>query len=437
MIYNPEPYQKTLIEFMNRNERSAAFVSMGLGKTSATLQTVNDHILDGGLAALVVAPKRVARMTWPNETAKWDQFRWMKPEVLTGQKPSGRSGLYVTNYEQLQKLDSLDFCSCVIFDELTRAKNPQSKRIKAFRPLLKKHRRIGLTGTPRPNSLLELFAQIRLLDDGKRLGPSFSQFQQTYFTSDYMGYKWTPKPGAEEQVYNKISDLCITLRASDFLDLPDTVVEDIEVPLPDQARSDYETMERDLLLMLGDSEVVAVNAAVLTGKLLQLTGGQVYWEDRTVIRVHDEKIKALKRVLHTHKAEPVLVVCNFIHERERICAETGAVDASKFDGDLETAWNSGEIPVLAVDPRSMGHGLNMQRGGRIVVWFSPNWSRELYDQLNARVARKGQTLTPLVYRLIATDSIDEAVYETLRNRGKEQSAMLDVLNNLRLAHAKN
>jgi len=433
MIFTPEPYQRRLTDFFYQNERAAGFVSPGMGKTASTLSFCNDHILDGGKAALVVAPKRVARMTWPNEVAKWDQFKWMKPEVLTGQKPSGNSALYVTNYEQLPKLKSLDFCTTVVFDELTRAKNPQSKRIKAFRPLLKQHRRIGLTGTPRPNSLMELFAQVRLLDDGKRLGPSFSQFQQTYFTSDYMGYKWEPKPGAEDTIYRKIADLCITLRSSDYLDLPDTIVEDIEVTLPEAAMKSYKSLEKDLLILLRDSEVVAVNAAVLVGKLLQITGGQVYDQHRAVLEVHDAKLVALKKILATHK-EPVLIACNFVHERERVCAATGAVDASKFSGDLETAWNSGKIKALAVDPRSMGHGLNMQEGGRIVAWYSPNHSRELYDQMNARVARKGQRGQPIIYRLIARDTIDEAVVETLRCRGDAQGEMLALLNNLRLSH---
>lgn len=431
MIFTPEPYQRLLTEFFHKNERAAGLVGMGMGKTASTLSFCNDHILDGGRATLVVAPKRVARMTWPNEVAKWSQFKWMKPEVLTGQKPSGNSALYVTNYEQLQKLKSLDFCTTVVFDELTRAKNPQSKRIKAFRPLLKQHRRIGLTGTPRPNSLMELFAQVRLLDDGKRLGPSFSQFQQTYFTSDYMGYKWEPKPGAEDTIYRKIADLCITLRSSDYLDLPDTIVEDIEITLPEAAKKSYDSLEKDLLIMLRESEVVAVNAAVLVGKLLQITGGQVYDQNRAVLEVHDAKLVALKKILASHK-EPVLIACNFIHERERVCAATGAVDAAKFKGNLEDAWNSGKIKALAVDPRSMGHGLNMQQGGRIVVWYSPNHSRELYDQMNARVARKGQTGQPIIYRLIARDTIDEAVVETLRCRGDAQGEMLALLNNLRL-----
>jgi SNF2 family DNA or RNA helicase len=408
-------------DFMLQHERAAQFVSMGLGKTAATLQAIQELMADGACRqALVVAPLRVARLTWPNEIRKWDNFHGLERNIT------------FINYESLHKTPrSLGAFDLVVFDELTRAKNPRSKRIESLRPRLHPAmRRWGLTGTPRPNSLLELFAQVRLLDDGQRLGRSFSHFQQTWFTSDYMGYNWTPRDGAEAAIYEKIKDLTITLRAEDYSDVPDTLVEDVEVPLPESARGVYDELEQELLAYVEEREVVAVNAAVLVNKLLQVCGGAIYDAERTVLPVHDAKLKALGGVLKALGGERAIVFCNFIHERERICAATpGAVDASKFVGDIEDAWNSGRIRYLVADPRSMGHGLNLQGGGRNIVWFSPTHSRELYDQANARVARKGQLGVPRIYRLLCPGTIDDAVVETLRERGDAQGEMLSILSN--------
>ena len=431
MNFRPEPYQQRMIDFMVDHERAAMFVSPGLGKTAATLEALRRLMADGAVqSALVVAPLRVARLTWPNEIAKWDEFRWMKIEHLQGQKPSGKAHIYLINYERLQNLENLAFCQAVVFDELTRAKNHQSKHIKHLAKLFGEQRRIGLTGTPRPNSLLELFAQIRLLDDGTRLGRSFDNFKRNWFIpTDYMEYNWVPREGTEEAVYRKIEDLQLTLRASDYSDVADTVVEDIEVPLPPEAQSAYKELEKQLLIRVREGDVVAVNAAVLVNKLLQITGGSAYTDEREVAYLHGAKIEALKKILKDTR-ENVIVACNYIHERERICRETGAVNASEFRGDIEQAWNSGQIRVLAADPRSLGHGLNLQKGGRTIVWFSPTWSRELYDQFNARVARKGQTEQPLIHRLICPGTIDDAVVETLRQRGDSQTEMLAILHNL-------
>ena len=418
----PRPHQSLIRDFMLSRERAGQFVCPGLGKTAATLAAMQDLMADGACRrALVVAPLRVARLTWPNEIRKWDQFRGLERNIQ------------FINYESLHKVGDVSRFDLVVFDELTKAKNPSSKRINALRPLLlPATRRWGLTGTPRPNSLLELFAQVRLLDDGKRLGRSYSMFQQAWFTSDYMGYNWTPREGAEEAIYEKIRDLTITLRAKDYSDVADTVVEDIEVALPDSARGIYGELERELLAYVERREVVAVNAAVLVNKLLQVCGGAIYDAERSVLLIHDAKIKALQACLKKLGKERAIIFCNFIHERERICAAVpDAVNASEFDGDIEDAWNSGRIRWLVADPRSMGHGLNLQMGGRNVVWFSPTHSRELYDQANARVARSGQSGVPQVFRLLCMGTIDDAVVETLRERGDAQSEMLSILSNFK------
>lgn len=429
------PHQKLMIDFLLGHDRAALFAGCGLAKTASTLSALNELFADGACkAALVIAPLRVARLTWPNEVKKWDNFRWMRVESLhSGKPPSGKAQLYTINYESLHKLKDLSFCDTVIFDELTRAKNPSSLRIKALRPLLGNHRRWGLTGTPRPNSLLELFAQIRLLDDGKALGPSFAAFRSTWCEpTDYMEYNWEPKPHAEEKVYQKIHDLVLTLRSSDYLDIAETVFEDIEVKLPEAAQKVYAQLERDLLALIDSEEVVAVNAAVLVNKLLQVTGGTVYSEERNILPLHSGKIQALKKIIRENPEENFLVATNYVHERERVVASIpGAIDAAKFEGDIEQEWNAGKIPVLVADPRSLGHGLNLQAGGKSIVWFSPTWSRELYDQFNARIARKGQREVPVVYRLICPGTIDDAVIESLRVKGDGQSAMLAVLTNFR------
>lgn len=433
MKLNLEPYQQQMVDHLLANDRAYASVGLGLGKTASTLAALNTLFQDGAIrAALIVAPKRVARMTWPNEIAKWDQFRWMKVEHLLNDPPSGKAQIYLINYDRLDRLESLKFCDVVVFDEITKAKNPQSKRINAIRPLFKGQRRWGLTGTPRPNSLMELFAQIRLLDDGQRLGRAFGLFRDAnFFPTDYMRYNWAPKPGAEQRVYTKISDLTVTLRSSDYLNVPDAILDDVEISLSPVAQDAYDELEKQFLVLTKDGEVVARNAAVLAGKLHQIAGGTVYNDDKTISQLHDGKIVVLEEIVRDVK-EPLLVACNYVHERERVVASIkGAVDASKFKGDIEKAWNSGGIPMLVADPRSLGHGLNLQQGGRTVVWFSPTWSRELYDQFNARVARKGQSQQPLIYRILAKGTIDEAIVETLRERGDAQNAMLRVMANYR------
>lgn len=437
MNFEPLPHQKLMRAHLQTNPTGpkGLLCGMGLSKSAACLSVINDEFLDGeDSTTLIVAPLRVARLTWPNEIRKWDQFRWMKPEILTGQRPSGKSAIYCINYERMQKLKDLSFCKRVIFDELTKCKNPKSERANHIRKLFKGHQRWGLTGTPRPNSLLDLFAQVRLLDDGQRLGVSYTHFQAAYFTPvDHMEYNWVPKPGAEQRIYERIHDLCLTLRTSDYTDTADTIVEDVEVALSKDAHEFYRKLERELVVATENmGDVVAINAAALVNKLRQVTAGTVYDENRGVIEVHSGKINALRRLLADADGS-VLIATNFIHERERICRALGpqAVDASKFKGDIETTWNSGKIKWLVADPRTLGHGLNMQEGGRTIVWFSPTYSREDYDQLNARLARRGQKQIPLVYRIISPGTIDDAVLEALREKGEGQSTMLRVLNEWR------
>lgn len=436
-----EPYQLVAKNFLMAHDRAALFMSMGLGKTATTLSAIHDLMADGACSGvLVVAPLRVATLTWPHEIARWfPNLRVANLRTLDGMSAlkHGRAHIYCCNYEMLPRLAKDYFYNrrnlafdTVVFDELTMAKNPSSKRIRALRPYLPKlQRRWGLTGTPTPNGLLDLWAQIFLLDDGATFGRSVTGYRETYFKSDYMGYNWTLRDGAQKQIEAKLARVALTLRASDYLDIPDTVYEDVEIALPNDARKAYDEMQEELLVMLRehDVEIVAVNAAVLVNKLLQIAGGAIYDAEKCAHRLHTAKVDRLAKLV-SDIGEPVLIACNFVHEKERILE---AVEGCReWSDDLIYEWNAGRIPAIVAHPKSIGHGLNLQFGGRTVIWFSRTWSREQYDQFNARVARKGQGAVPQVFHLVCKDTADEAVAEALRMKGDTQTALLTALRSL-------
>lgn len=434
-----EDYQEVAKKFLIDTPRAALFMGMGMGKTATVLSTVEELMLDGACSGvLIVAPLRVATLTWPHEVQRWfPHLRVADLRTRAGLDTLRRSAahIYTINYEGLPKLARNYFYGrkgdyafdTIVFDELTKAKNQRSMRIRSIKPYLPKiERRIGLTGTPTPNSLLELWPQITLLDDGEALGRSSTLFRDTYFQSDYMGYKWELRPNAEKQIYARLSKVALTLRSSDYLDIPDTEYEDIEVALPKEAQEVYKKMEKDLLVLLASHpvEIVAVNAAVLVNKLLQISSGALYDEERGIHVLHTAKIDALVKLVDKLK-EPVLIACNFIHERTRIIkALRGCVE---WSDKILPDWNAGKVRAIVADPRSIGHGLNLQAGGRTVIWFSRTWSRENYDQMNCRVARKGQEKQPQVFHIVCPDTADEAVAEALRMKGDGQAALLAAL----------
>lgn len=474
MAYSFEPalHHELGIHHLLTNDRAALWAGCGLGKTAMTLAAGNELFANWDCKGiLVVAPLRVCVLTWPNEIRKWKQFNWMRVANLRTKAGwqalmEGSANVYLINWDMLPKLSN-QYChnrraekfafDTVVFDELTRAKNHQSTRVNSFRPYLPRvKRRWGLTGTPAPNSLLDIFAQIRLLDDGKRFGPSFNNFREGYFfpVDKFTEYNWKLKPGSEEKIHRKVSDIALVLRSSDYMDIPDTEVHDIEVPFPSVAQRHYDELADELLTVTDDNkEISAVNAAVLVNKLLQVTGGAVYLAEefdangkpmpRKVAHLHDVKIKALKTLAKQLAGEPLLIACHYQHEQERIVAALpGAVrfDSAKTDRaqqDLENRWNAGKIKYLVANPASIGHGLNLQQGGRITVWFSPTWSRELYDQFNSRLARTGQHQITEIYRLICPGTMDDAVIETLREKGDTQSALLQAVKNFRQLHLLN
>lgn len=445
------PAQRLLTQHQLSNQLSAGFVGMGLGKTAASLWSLSGLIYLGeARCVLIVAPRRVAVLTWPNEVERWSFASGVNTyslraktgwQALAQRKP----GLYLINYESLHKLS--EWClqakawpfSHVVFDESTKAKNHDGVRMNNFLPLLAKHKgpRWILTGTPSPETLFDLWGQIRLLDHGKALGASFPAFKHRYFKpTDYLERVWVPKKGTRQKLEALIAPYTCTLRREDYLDAPPQSVEDYEVALPPKAMAHYREMEKDMLLQLRDRTIEGVNAAVVVNKLLQITGGAIYDEERTAHHLHRAKLDALDQIAAKHPGEPLLVACNYVHEQDRIAASfEGAVlwrdaKSDKAQRLLAEQWNEGRIPMIVADPRSIGHGLNLQHGGRIVVWFSPTWSRECYDQMNARVCRTGQAHPSKVIRLVVPDTVDEGVLEALREKGDNQTALMKALSNI-------
>lgn len=432
MNFAPEPYQLKMVDWFLSHDRAWSLTGMGLGKTASTLYALKAGQIMGRVhKALVVAPLRVCNVTWPLEAAKWG-FEFRLCNLRDGFDPS--ADLYLVNYEQLPKMVDL-FKSrtwdAVIFDETTKAKNHKSKRIEAIRQHLEQVPIVwGLTGTPSPNSLLEVFAQVRLIDGGKRFGRNFHAFKRRYFyPTDYMEYDWQPQPWAHKSIMEKIGDLAITLLSSDYLDIADTVTEDIPVEMPKDCLAKYKELETSLILLLQKGHVSAVSAGVLVNKLRQICSGAVYLTDanREWQELHRAKLDALAQIQKKHK-EPILCLCDYAHEQERIGGER--FDAAKTDAQqrrLVERWNAREIPLLVAHPASLGHGLNMQDGGRVIVWFTLPWSRELYDQTNARLARRGQDEIPLVYHLLCSGTIEDVVASTLQEKGDGQDTLLKSL----------
>jgi superfamily II DNA or RNA helicase len=345
----------------------------------------------------------------------------------------GSADVYIINSEMLLNKEEALFkrktlpVNTIVIDELSLAKNPTSKRFKVLRRHLKKfNHRIGLTGTPIPNDYLDLYGQIRLLDDGQRLGKSFSAYKNEFFyQADFMGYSFKLRSGAKEQIDNLLSDLCLVITGDDS-DLPASSVMDIPVVLPAEARKKYRELEKELLIEIKDKEIVALNAATLCGKLLQITGGAVYGEEKEIIHIHDAKIDALKKLRKQHGTEPILVLTAFKHESVRILA---AIDgAEMFNEKRLDAWQRGEIHTWVADPRSLSHGIDgLQKSGRIAVWFTLTYSNETYLQTNARLIRTGQSAETLIYRLVSPNTIDDAVAEALREKTNIQTGLMGAL----------
>ena len=386
---------------------------------------------------LIIAPLRVARDTWPAEVDKWDHLNGLAYSVAVGTESERKAALlqkaqvYLINRENVPWLiegSGLPFdYDMVVIDELSSFKSHQAKRFKSLMKVRPSIRRVvGLTGTPSANGLMDLWAQFRLLDLGQRLGRFIGNYRSTYFVPDkrnqQMVFSYKPKPGAEQAIYNQISDITISMKNTDYLKLPKLVMNVINVKLSEAEWQHYQTLKAELVLSLNGKEIDAVNAAALSGKLLQLANGAVYDENGGVAHIHECKIDALEDIIEAANGKPVLIAYWFKHDRTRILDR---FPAEQLDGEESIRrWNAGKISVALIHPASAGHGLNLQAGGSTLVWFSLTWSLELYQQTNARLWRQGQKETVVIHHLVAKDTIDEDVMSALEKKETGQAALL-------------
>ena len=449
MKYNPHDYQKFAAEFIDEDPISCLLLDMGLGKTVITLTAINNLLFDSFLVhrILVIAPLRVARDTWPEELGKWDHLAGLRYSVAVGTETERRSALrskadiYIINRENVQWLIEesglpFDFDMLVI-DELSSFKNHQSKRFRSLMKVRPKVKRIvGLTGTPTGNGLMDLWAEFRLLDLGRRLGRFIGQYRAAYFLPDKRNgqvvFSYKPLPGAEDEIYHKIADITISMKSTDHLIMPELVTAEYSVRMSDAERERYDQMKQDLVLQLaGGGEITAANAAALSGKLCQMANGAVYGDNGEVHHLHDRKLDALEDLIEAANGKPLLVAYWFKHDLERIAARLKArhIPFSRMDTSESIArWNRGELPVALMHPASAGHGLNLQSGGSTIVWFGLTWSLELYQQTNARLWRQGQSSeTVILHHIIAKDTIDERIIKALTEKDRTQAALIDAV----------
>ena len=444
MNFTPYPHQRAGIDWILNNPAAALFWGMGTGKTVTTLtaidQLLHDFMEDGPV--LVIAPKRVAENTWSKECAKWEHLQHLRVSKVMGSATERQKALtadadiYVVNRENVvwlvEHLGAKWPFSIVAIDELSSFKSIQAKRWKALRRVRGRIKRIiGLTGTPRPNGLEDLWPEVYLLDQGERLGKTISNFRVTYLKPDKMSghivYSYKPKPGAEDAVYNLIGDICMSLGESDCVGLPELVYEDVLLQPTPGLLKQYKTFEKDRVMecMGEDGEIVAANAAALTNKLLQFANGAIYDEHGAVHHLHDVKLDALEELIESAGGDNVLVFYAYKHDADRIRERFGCRDLDK-PKDIDD-WNAGKIPIALAHPASVGHGLNLQDGGHIIIWFGLPWSLELYQQANKRLHRPGQTHTCMVYHLILQGTHDERVLRSLSNKEQGQDAALRAL----------
>ena len=443
MKYSPHDYQTYATNFILDHPVAAVFLDMGLGKSVITLTAIFDLCLDSFLVrkVLVIAPLRVARDTWPAEIKKWDHLKGLTYSVAIGTEVERKAALqqrvsvYIINRENVQWLveeSGLTFdYDMVVVDELSSFKSYQAKR---FRSLLKVRpgvqRMVGLTGTPSSNGLMDLWAEFRLLDLGKRLGRFITYYRNTYFQPDKRNgqvvFSYKPLPGAEDRIYEAISDITISMKAVDHLNMPECVMNEVKVALSEKERKTYETMRRDLVVSLQGEEIDAGNAAALANKLSQMANGAVYSENKHYLELHSRKLDALEDLVEAANGKPVLVAYWFKHDLERIRKRftVREISTSKDIAD----WNAGEIPVAVIHPASAGHGLNLQAGGSTMIWFGLTWSLELYQQVIARLWRQGQKAdTVVIHHIITAGTIDERIMSALRKKEKTQSALIDAV----------
>lgn len=446
MKYRPHDYQRYAIEYIKQHPVSAVLLDMGLGKTSICLTALHDLLTDDfeSHRVLVIAPLRVARDTWPGEIQKWDHLADLSYSLAIGSEDerfrafAKKADIYITNRENVQWLIEksgipFDF-DTVVVDELSSFKNHQAKRFRSLlmvRPRIK--RMIGLTGTPSANGLMDLWAEYRLLDMGQRLGRYITRYRLKYFQPDRRNaqvvYSYRPLPGAEEEIYKAISDITISMRSTDYLQMPDKVMSEYPVYLSESEKEAYDNLKDNLIL--DDKEVTASNAGVLSMKLSQMANGAVYNDDGTSLEIHSRKLDALEDIVEAAAGKPILLAYWFKHDRQRIIQRLKSLNVVFRDLDSSESlkmWNRGELQVGLIHPASAGHGLNLQDGGNTIVWYGLTWSLELYQQTNARLWRQGQKAsTVVIQHIITKETIDERILKVLQNKEQVQDALIEAV----------
>lgn len=439
MKFKAHDYQQYAIDFILSHPVCCLILDMGLGKTAITLTAMMELLFNYFLVGrvLVIAPKRVAESTWPAEIKKWEHLTGLTYSVVKGTAKQRNEALlrpadvYIIGRDNVTWLVEKKYFSfdLIVIDELSSFKSPKAQRFKSLRkvrPLAK--RVIGLTGTP--GNPMDLWAEIGILDMGQRLGRFIGAYRERFFVPDKRNgeiiYSYKPRAGAEEQIYELISDISISMKAVDFLDMPECIYNQVKVQMSDAEKNLYERMEADMILQFGEGkDIDAVNAAALNNKLQQMANGAVYNESGEVQLIHDRKLDALEDLIEAANGKPLLVAYWFKHDRDRIMArfKVRDIDSTK---DIED-WNAGKIPVALIHPASAGHGLNLQEGGCAIVWFSQIWSLELYQQLNARLWRQGQKHTVVIEHLVTEGTVDEDILRAIEKKDNTQEAMINAV----------
>lgn len=442
MKFIPHPYQAAAISKIVHDKSAGLFLDMGLGKTVITLTAISNLItLEEVHKVLVIAPLQTARNTWPDEKDKWDHTRRLRMSLVLGTSQQRLDALgeeadiYVINRENvvwlceaLNRLDTWPF-DMVVIDELSSFKNSSAKRFRALKKVIPLSSRVvGLTGTPASNGYMDLWSEMYLLDRGERLGRTITSYRQIYFrpgkSNGHVVYEWKLRQGAKIAIDSKLKDLCISMKATDYIDMPDRVETDVFVTMSEAERKIYDRFGRDHIIP--EKDIVGLSAAAVQNKLLQMANGFAYDEDGKTHHIHDKKLEALEE-LREAAARPVLVFYSFIADRDKLLERFPDARELKNRKDLEE-WNKGNIPMLITHPASAGHGLNLQEGGNIIIWYGLPWSLELYQQANARVYRQGQkNKTVYIYRILTRDTHDADVLRALEHKNVTQEELLKSL----------
>lgn len=443
MQFFPHPYQREAIQRLIDNDHYGLLLDMGLGKTVSTLTAIEELLYDYAdiSKVLIIAPRKVAESTWQDEVSKWDHLKRLTFSTVLGSERERIAALhreadcYVINRENVVWLcdyyrGRLPFDTLII-DESSSFKNPQAKRFKALKRVRMQFKRIYLlTGTPAPNTLMDIWSQMYLLDAGEALGKTITSYRLKYFTPDKTNgnvvYSYKLRPGSADEIYKKVGTRCMSLKASDYLKLPARIDNTITVTMDPAAQALYKKLVKELCITVDESDITAATAGALANKLLQLANGAIYDDDKGVVLVHDAKLKALEELVENNEGKPILVFYSYKHDLARL-QKAFPQAQTLANADVQRKWNAGEIPILLAHPGSAGYGLNLQAGGNIIVWFGLTWSLEQYQQANARLYRQGQNKPVIIHHIVTKGTRDEQVIAALARKDLGQAALLNAV----------